>query len=186
MDKKAEQKEMRRVQRDAYFSKPLTDTQKQIQDIIMNKTGMTHGRKIFYFIDEVGRSGKSWMMNVLSKKPHTWCTQIIQPFSKMAESFAQHCNMIEDGPDRIIIDIERTFVHWKSLHGVLENMKNPYQRNWKNKTCGVDIVPPVIFIFCNTYPSKDLTSDRQVFYVFDGHQYDLVYGDPSADSMPVG
>lgn len=137
---------------------------KEWQQKILNIIeGKIDDRKIYWVVDEIGNSGKSFLAKYIFLK-----FNVIIASGKKADIFNQIKTLIDDGkePHIILVDVPRSGMKYVN-YGAIESIKNGliYSGKYEGGCCAFDT--PHVLIFSNDVPDNDKWSaDRyEIIYI---------------------
>lgn len=111
-----------------------------------------HGRKIYFYVDSVGNTGKSWVCRwALSKYPEL--TQILSVGRR-----DDICYAVDETKTIFLFDIPRTQMEFFQ-YSVLEMLKNQYLMSNKYQSCAKMLRRvPLVVVFSNEQPNMNAMS----------------------------
>lgn len=136
----------------------------ELLEEVENKTCPRGDRKIIWYVDKLGLTGKSWFTKymavngVTEETGFSWlCMSEIQ---EKHDAFYQVKEAIDMGFNKkgFIIDVSRAGKFKQGLYAVLESLKNGIVTSTKYKGCNIKMNTPWVIVFANFWPKTQLMS----------------------------
>ncbi len=128
------------------------------QEVIDIVRGPVHARKIYWFWEPTGNSGKSFLVKWLFLN-----YRCIVAGGKKADVFHQvfkHFEENQDAPTLILLDVPRSSQKWVN-YGALEDLKNGFVSASKYEGGRFAFMPPHVVCFANEEPEyEEMSYDR--------------------------